>query len=804
MVYQTGGGNVDSPTGGVKINLVPKEGGNRFSGSFFGGYESDNLQSSNLSPFLAANGVTSVDKIGTYHDFNFTQGGPIKKDKLWFFGSGRFFTVNKPIANTIVSDGTAAGIAKCYNNAGSCEQGVDDQTINSGLLRLTWQMTPRNKLSAYMDRIDKTRGAAMDPGDDQTTASVRWDSPNYTTATVKWTSTVSSKLLLELGYSTNIERYNNRYAEGIEKEYGSEAWLATAHRNDTARGTRWGASVRQTGQYPDRYNGQGALSYVTGSHAVKVGFQDSWGVFNHTTRANADLYQIYLTGRPATVTLQTTPIWSAERLNANLGLYGQDVWTVNRLTFTIGGRWEYVKQQVIGQPTQTGRFGNLPAFGDIDVPIWKTFSPRVATVYDLSGNGKTAIRAGFNRFQAAATTTLASLYNPATVTTSSAAWTDLNADDIAQGSRGCVYLSPGCEINFANVPANFGVIALSSPDPGLKRPYVDQYNVGITREVLTGVSLTFEWYHNESRNAMLRDNVLRPGTYSNGSVTNPNYRAVTVFSPIDGSPITMYDTISPAVQRAVQNVDRNDPDVKQAYNAFEFNFNARLPRGARIFGGSATDRTIAFTCPGGTTDPNFLNYCDQSQSGIPWRTQFKLAGTYPLPWYGIQLSGSYQGLPGYLLGTQALTAGGAGAPNFTSYSGIGTMWTVTPTTNYVTCPGNSAAQGCVVGQRVVNGMNAASLSVPLVAPGTEMTPRINQIDFSVSKRFTVGRIRIDPKLDIFNLFNSDDYFTVRSTTFTPIAPGATATGMNGSGGTYMLPGSILQGRLLRIGAVVNW
>ena len=57
------------------------------------------------------------------------------------------------------------------------------------------------------------------------------------------------------------------------------------------------------------------------------------------------------------------------------------------------------------------------------------------------------------------------------------------------------------------------------------------------------------------------------------------------------------------------------------------------------------------------TNPNFLvnmggvNYCDQVESGIPWRTQFKLAGTYPLPWYGIIISGSYQGLPGYILGT---------------------------------------------------------------------------------------------------------------------------------------------------------
>src|SRR5437867_2205686 len=100
MVYQTGGGNVDSPTGGVKLNMVPKEGGNSLHGSFFGGFEGSKLQSNNLSPFLASHGVKVVDKIGTYRDVDMTLGGPIKKDKLWFFGSGRWFTVNKPIANT--------------------------------------------------------------------------------------------------------------------------------------------------------------------------------------------------------------------------------------------------------------------------------------------------------------------------------------------------------------------------------------------------------------------------------------------------------------------------------------------------------------------------------------------------------------------------------------------------------------------------------------------------------------------------------------------------------------------------------
>jgi hypothetical protein len=820
MVYQTGGGTVDSPTGGVKINLIPKTGGNSISGSIFQGYESSSLQANNLTDRLAGLGVKSVDKIGKYNDTNFTLGGPIMKDKIWFFGSGRIFIVNKPIAGTYVSDGTPAGILTCeaalVGKGSLCPQGEDPQHQYSGLGRVTWQMSPRNRLQGYYDRIHKARGAAMSPGDDQTTSSVVWNSPLYTTNSLKYTSTLSNKFLLEGGFSSNLERYNNLPQPGIAQPYGSAAWLAGARRIDNGFGTTSGSTV-QYGSYPDRYNLQAAATYVTGSHSAKFGFQDSWGPYNQNLSGNADLYQNYVSGQATSVTLLGTPSVWQERLNANTGIYGQDIWTFKRATFTYGLRWEYVNEQVTGEPAQSGRFVNIPAFGDIQMPTWKTFSPRTSVVYDLFGNGKTAVRFGYNRYQAAATTTLASLYDPANgvnlstpgVSGVQLPWNDANHDDIAQGAPGCVFNTPGCEINFATLPKNFGVVSLASPDPNIKRPYVDQFNVGATHEIMQGVSVSGEWFHNISKNQFERNNVARPGTYnSDGTVTNASYRKVTVFSPIDGSPITMYDPVASAAA-AVQNVDSTDPNVRQTYNAFEFNINARLPHGVRIFGGSATDRFIAFTCPLAATNPNFLltiggtNYCDQTNSSIPWRTQFKLAGTVPLPWYGIIVSGAYQALPGYLLATQALTQGGAGAPNLAQPSGLGTAWTVTSATKYAVCPGNSASQGCVVGAQVAPGLLSV-LSVPLIPPGTEQTPRLNQVDFSIAKRITVGKIKIDPKIDLFNALNTDGYFSVKSTTFTPIAAGVTPTGLNGSGGSYLLPASVIQGRLLRIGAVVNW
>src|SRR5258708_36080287 len=147
---------------------------------------------------------------------------------------------------------------------------------------------------------------------------------------IKYTSTVSSRLVVEGGFESNIERYNNLYQPGIEKTYGSPEWSANArHSIDSGASTNTAAAA-QYGSYPDRYNAQGSASYVTGTNAFKVGFQDSWGPYNQNLRANADLYQNYTTNattglpQPSTVTLLATPSISQDRLNANLGIFGQD------------------------------------------------------------------------------------------------------------------------------------------------------------------------------------------------------------------------------------------------------------------------------------------------------------------------------------------------------------------------------------------------------------------------------------------------------------------------------------------------
>jgi hypothetical protein len=779
MSYQTAGAGADVSGGGVRLNMIPKEGGNTFSGAFFGAWSDGAWQSNNLTSSLQARGLSVPDKIAKIYDFNGSLGGPIKENKLWFFASARRWGVDAPIADTYYTpkgSNYSLTYPQCVAKAIQCEQGIDDQHIKSALARLTWQISPKNKLGAYYDKVGKDRGHGMNAGDDPATASQIWTSPNYITGSVKLTSTVTSRILVEGGYSFNKEEYNIVNQAGVIQQRGTAAWYAGASRRDLSLGTHYASLDTQMGQYPDRYNLQGSVSYLTSAHNIKVGGQWNWGPYRRTRITNADLIQRYRSGVPDSVAVYNTPIDWTDYLNADLGIYGQDAWTFHRLTTNLGARWEHFDSQVSASASPAGRFVPKRSFDKIPMPVWNDLAPRFGVVYDLFGDAKTALKASVNRYEQAQTINFADQFNPLVLTSAILSWTDLNTDDVAQGELGCVYLTAGCEINFTQMPQNFGVRALVSPNPDIKRVYNIETTAGVQHELLPGVQVNAGWFHRSFHNLPRQTNTLQ---------TFGDYTLVNVANPIDGSVIPIYN-VSPAALTRINNVVSTDDSQKEWYNGYELSFTARLPRGASLFGGMTAERMLWKLC-NEQSNPNNLLYCDSTRSGIPFRTQLKLAGSYPLP-YGVQVSGSLQSIPGYLLGCTGSCniPSSTALPSVTTPPGMGTVWLISKTTTYAAdCKGP-----CTPGAPVIPNMSAANLSIPLIAPGTEYAERVNQLDLSVAKWFQVGKARLQGQFDVFNALNLSSVLSVRS--------------LNYGTASYMQPSSVLQGRVLRLATQLKW
>lgn len=775
MTYQTAGASAEVSPGGVRVNVIPRDGGNRFSGSFFGAWQDGTWQSDNFTPELRASGLRAVDKIDRIYEFTFGQGGPILRDKLWFFGAARAQSVNAPIADTFYVPAGATQ-ADCQAGRVSCEQGIDDQKINSASLRLTWQVSARNKFAVYYEEIDKYRGHGMNAGDDPETASQIWTSPIYNDAAAKWTSTVSNRLLLEAGASFNYEQYVITNQPGVNKERGTPEWFAGASRIDLDLQTLRNGLANWGGRYPDRYNVQSSMSYVTGSHNFKTGVQWNWGPYENTRETNADLQQRYRSGRPDSVRIYNTPVRYLDKLNADVGIFAQDTWTLSRLTINGGVRWEYLNSEVADQISGAGRFVGERRFSRIQMPIWTDWAPRFGLVYDLFGNGKTAIKGGVNRYNESRTTFFANRYNPIALTQADLSWTDVNGDDIAQGAIGCVYLTPGCEINFAQMPANFGRLSLNRVDPDFKRVYNIETTAGVQHELLPGMSLSANWYRRTFHRLRVTDNLLR---------TQSDYIPLGIFNPMTGEPFTVY-TVTPAAAPRVDNLDTNaGSGRKHTYDGFDLNVNARLPGGATVFGGFVTERNLRLICDE-PDDPNMLRFCDDGENDIPYRPSLKLAGTYPAPW-GISVSASLQSLAGRPLGGTTTTGNKISGPGYgDTGSPVGTNWLLSRATRY---PANCPAP-CPAGALVVPTLTEASLTVPLVPPGTEFLPRLNQLDLSVAKSFRVGWMRVQGQVDVFNVFNESTVLSYRSTNF------ATAA--------YLQPSTVLQGRMVRLGLQMKW
>ncbi|MBY0496598.1 MAG: carboxypeptidase regulatory-like domain-containing protein [Cyanobacteria bacterium] len=752
MSYQTSAISAETSSGGVRLNMIPREGGNKFSGDFKAAYRNGDWQSSNLTDRHRKAGLTNGNAIDRIVDFTIAQGGPIKKDKIWFFASARNFSVNNFIANTYMDDGT---------------QGIDDQFIRSANARITWQISQRNKLSAYWDEIDKYRGHDMQSNYDPETAATVWKSPAYHTASIKWTSPVSGRLFLEAGMSNNTEYYTNEYREGIGKPRGTAAWFASAAKNEVDLGGYTQAAPVQTTQSPKALYWNVAATYVKGDHTIKLGANNRWGIFMHTVDANADLTQQYRSSStgvrwsvPDAVLIRNTPLVYGENLNRDLGIYVQDQWRLNRLTANLGLRWETLNSKVRAGKSPAGRFVPERTFEEIkDVPNWNDFAPRMGLVYDVFGNGKTAIKYSLNRYNLSRTTGIAGNYNPLASATATLPWRDVNGNDIAEGARGCTgYPSVGCEIDFSGLAPNFGFVALNEYGK-YPRTWNLESGLELQHELLPGLSVGASWWKGNFRNLT---------TTINRSYTTADYTPYTFYNPQTGQPFEVFARTLQA--RNTSNLDTFDPARKRGYESYNFESSWRIPGGGQLRGGIAIERERNTNC----TSPDDPNYgglgralCDDYALDIPFRPGAKISGTRDIGW-GINLSMSYQNNSSPISSrTMAITRGSTRYP--------------------ASCPAP-----CPAGQIIMpsNVFGQSTLTYNLVSPQATSIERIVQLDFKVSRTFRFGRYSVLPTFEVFNANNSDAIISYVST--------------NVLSASYLVPNSIMQGRMYGLGLVTRW
>ena len=385
ITYQTSGISAETSAGGVRANMIPKDGGNTFKGTLFATAANAAMQSNNLTPDLIARGLAAPDALFRIWDFNVAEGGPIKRNRLWFFSSYRDWGVHQYIANSFFGWGPRGpGSDPAIFGTASGKQTVDNASVRSGMSRFTTQVNSKNKVAFYWDKIRKFRGHENSAGAGVVIAGeatdVRAPKPRYTTET-KWTSTVTNRLLLEAGYALDNETYT---VENLPESAG------VIPKRDITQNTLYGAY--DFGYYyrePKRRTVVSSMSYVTGSHAAKIGIQYGFGYFTRSRVLTADLVQRYRNGVPDSVFVYNTPQNSKADMNRDMGIYAQDSWTFGRVTLTPGVRFENFVGSVAAQDAPAGRFVPAKHFATIEnLPNWKDVSPRFGMAWDVQCNGK--------------------------------------------------------------------------------------------------------------------------------------------------------------------------------------------------------------------------------------------------------------------------------------------------------------------------------------------------------------------------------------------------------------------------------
>jgi len=781
--FEIGSVSAESSGGGVRVNVIPKDGGNTFSGLLFGNFANKSMSSDNFTGVekFQKSGIRAPDKIKQIYDSSVALGGPIKKDKIWFYTAHRkwgfqnykadaFYEVNAVDYIWDYAPGRLTPTAEA--------QAYDDQELGSHNIRLTSQLGARSKLSAYYDYQTRCTCHWQVSASRSGEASVIQKLPLNWQGTVTYTSTLSDKLLLSAGFGMLNTRWT-QIAQTDRVPIDPATGLPTSSGYsvlDLAYGVTYrapaNAGAAQATNYSSTRSYRASLTYATGSHTAKFGF----GLINGPLEipqfmgaASNDSALAFQAGVPIALIRYATPTVQRANLDADLGVFAQDQWQIDRFTLNLGLRFDWLKESVPAQHFEAGTWVGARDYPAVEnVPNWKDLSPRLGIAYDLFGTGKTAAKASFSRYLIQESTATAQANNPINLYrfASQQAWRDLNGDFQPQPQE-----LTGPQLPLSGQPGGAGnvgsTIPLTTYDPDIlsgsgKRRDNWEISAGVQQQIAERLSLDLSYFRRAQGHFTATDNrAVTPSDYQEFCVTTPtDPRLPTSGQVLCGN----FDLTPQAAARTTDNqVLANDSSRAhtEVWNGADLSVTGRIGSGSRLTflsGGVSSGKTSFSNCtaidnPGlfsaGTNLLGNLNSRDCEWS-TTFRTQVKLAIVHTF-WKDIQASATFQSNPGPM---------------------VRAIWNAT---NAVVAPS--------LGRNLAG--YPSGYPIELIDIGTQYGDRLNQLDLRFAKQFKLtAKRRVQAMVDIYNSLNANPVVSF-NTTYGP---------------TWLTPTQILVGRFVKVGA----
>jgi hypothetical protein len=477
----TGGNDIKQATGGVGLNFVVKRGTNQLRGTARGYFTGEELESTNLPAELTARGVTpeTADHNQQITEAGIDVGGPILKDKLFFWGS---------YANQDI---------RLYRQAA---RGTDRTVLKTYNAKINWQATSKDMVNFLFFNGDKIKegratGAALfEP------TSARWNQGNFYTDNpfhglwkIEDNRVFSNSLFITGKYAY----YNTGFSLSSIGPFDEQMGISAV------RGQSFGSTsnnINRRPQHTVNVDGNAFRTFGGKSNDFKFGF--GWrrtDIFSQTLYPGNGIvaYENSATDFRARVYREGAGTNRASYISAYLG----DSIALGRVTLDLGVRYDRQSGQALGAENQpNSAFPSLVPgiiFSGYEAPFtWQDVSPRVGMTYALDGSGKSILRASFSRNagQLTAVGTYIGYANP-----SAAAgfveypWIDANGDHLAQTNEVQVQLpllSSGNGFNTANPTS---VSSANRIDPDFKAPTSMGFIVGFDRELMAdlGVSINY-------------------------------------------------------------------------------------------------------------------------------------------------------------------------------------------------------------------------------------------------------------------------------------------------------------------------